>query len=354
MKILIAPDSFKGTLSANEVADTVSKAIGDNAECECLPLSDGGEGFCTAMHRACGGEIHSVKCHDIYYNEIQADVLIIGKTAVTECASASGLQAKKRVMLSSSYGTGELIKYAAEQGCNDVILGLGGTGCCDGGLGALTALGVKFFDENQNVMLKPKSNDMNFVFGMSTAGRVKNINITYACDVENVFFGKNGAAYVFAPQKGANKTQTAELDEGLQRLNAFFPKDVSALKGAGAAGGMCGGLYAVYGGSIKSGFDIISQHSQLEEKIISADVVITGEGKTDSQTLMGKAPFKISELCKKHKKKCVVISGMTDGTRIGDVTLSLVDGEVTEQQALQNAKEVLFKKVQKSLAIITK
>ena len=201
MKILIAPDSFKGTLTALEVADIISRAIGNNAECECLPLSDGGEGFCDSVYRACGGEMKTVLCHDIYYNEIKAPVLFLDKTAVIESAAASGLQAKKRVMLSSSYGTGELIKFAAEQGYNDIILGLGGTGCSDGGLGALSALGVRFYDENQNVMQKPKSNDMNFVFGMSVRDCVKNINLTYACDVENTYFGKNGAAFVFAPQK---------------------------------------------------------------------------------------------------------------------------------------------------------
>ena len=116
MKILIAPDSFKGTLTALEVADIISRAIGNNAECECLPLSDGGEGFCDSVYRACGGEMKTVLCHDIYYNEIEAPVLFLDKTAVIESAAASGLQAKKRVMLSSSYGTGELIKFASEQG----------------------------------------------------------------------------------------------------------------------------------------------------------------------------------------------------------------------------------------------
>lgn len=354
MKILIAPDSFKGTLTALEVADIISRAIGDNAECESLPLSDGGEGFCDAVYRACGGEIKTASCHDIYYNETKAPVLFLDKMAVIECATASGLQAKRRVMLSSSYGTGELIKFAAEQGYSDIILGLGGTGCSDGGLGALTALGVRFYDENQNVMQKPKSADMNFVFGMSTRDCVKNINLTYACDVENTYFGKNGAAFVFAPQKGANRTQVEELDEGLQRLNAFFLKDVSKLKGAGAAGGMCGGLYSVYGGKIESGFDIVSRLSDLENKIKNADVVITGEGKTDSQTLMGKAPFKIAELSKKYGKKCVVVSGSVDGVMLGDEMLSLVDDSVTEDEAVNNSAEVLYKKVQKSLAIILK
>lgn len=354
MKILIAPDSFKGSMTAETVADTISKAIGDNAQCRCLPLSDGGEGFCKAVYGACGGEMVSVKCHDIYYNEIEAKVLILGDTAVVECAAASGLQPKKRVMLSSSYGTGELIKYAAEQGCKHIVLGLGGTGCCDGGIGALTALGAKFYDENQNVMQRPKSNDMNFVFGMNVRDCIRGFDITYACDVENTYYGKDGAAYVFAAQKGANKTQVQELDEGLQRVNAFFSNSVANVKGAGAAGGICGGLYSVYGGEIESGFDILSRFCSLEEKIKQADVVITGEGKTDTQTLMGKAPFRLAELCKKYGKKCVVISGSIDGVKLGDEMLSLVDDEITADEAIKHGSDVLYKKVQKSLEIILK
>ena len=160
--------------------------------------------------------------------------------------------------------------------------------------------------------------------------------MTYACDVENEFFGKNGAAYVFAGQKGANKTQIEELDEGLKRLNAFFPSDISKIKGAGAAGGLCGGLYAIYGGEIKSGFDILSEYAHLEDKIAKADLVITGEGKTDNQTLMGKLPYKISELCKKH--------GKIENVSLGDKMISLVDENTSEDEAIENAAQILEQK----------
>ena len=203
-------------------------------------------------------------------------------------------------------------------------------------------------------MKMPKSNDMNYIFGISTKDKVKDINFTFACDVENEFYGKNGAAYVFAPQKGARKTDVEELDAGLQRLNAFFKTDVSKVKGAGAAGGICGGLYSVFGGKIKSGFDILSEYSNLEEKIANADIVISGEGKTDEQTLMGKLPYKISELCKKHGKKCVVISGSADDVKIGDLLLTLVDENTTLEEALAHPAEVLAKKVENNLEIILK
>lgn len=356
MKILIVPDSYKGTLSSVEVAETIKSVLEKASDCDvkAIPFADGGEGFCNAVKSICKGKTLYAKCHDIYGKEIDGYIVTFGNTAAIECAVASGLQKRKNVMQSSSYGTGELIRFAAESGYKNIILGLGGTGCCDGGIGALSALGVKFYDENQNVMKMPKSNDMNFVFGMSAKDKVKDISFTFASDVENEFFGKNGAAFVFAPQKGARKTDVEELDQGLQRLNAFFKTDVSKLKGAGAAGGICGGLYSVYGGEIKSGFDILSELCDLESEIKDADIVITGEGKTDEQTLMGKLPYKISELCKKHDKKCVVISGSADNIKIGDEMITLVDDKTTLEEALEHPIEVLSEKVQNNLEIILK
>lgn len=356
MKILIVPDSYKGTLSSNEVADTIKSVLEKSSDCDvkAIPFADGGEGFCNAVKSICKGDVLYTKCHDIYGKEIDGYIVTFGNTAVIECAVASGLQKRKNVMQSSSYGTGELIRFAAENGYKNIVLGLGGTGCCDGGIGALSALGVRFYDENQNVMKMPKSNDMNFVFGMSAKDKVKDISFTFASDVENEFFGKNGAAFVFAPQKGARKTDVEELDQGLQRLNAFFKTDVSKLKGAGAAGGICGGLYSVYGGEIKSGFDILSELCDLESEIKNADIVITGEGKTDEQTLMGKLPYKINELCKKHDKKCVVISGSADNVKIGDEMITLADDKTTLKEALEHPIEVLSEKVQNSLEIILK
>lgn len=356
MNILIILDSFKGTMSSETAGNTVKKAICDNSEnnVDVIISADGGEGFSYAMKKACNGTSVSVKCHNIYYRDITADIVTFGDTAVIDCASASGLQIKKRVMLSSSYGTGELIAYATKHGYGNIILGLGGSGCCDGGMGALTALGAKFYDENQELMLKPKSNDMNFIFGTDFSKCIKPINFTFACDVDNPFCAENGAAYVFAAQKGANKTQIKELDEGLKRLNAFFKTDVSKIDGTGAAGGLCGGLYAVYGGKIVSGFDVLSEHSKLEDKIKSADIVITGEGKTDKQTLMGKLPFKVSQLCKKYNKKCVLISGTVDNVKIGDVILSLVDDSTSVDTAMTDSVNVLYKKVKNNLELILK
>lgn len=352
MKILIATDSFKGSLSANDVCQAISKGIKENdesIETICLPLSDGGEGFVECMANICKAEKLYTKCHDIYGKEIDGYILGFGDTAIIDCATASGLQGRKNVMQASSYGTGELIKHAKQEGYSNIILGLGGTGCCDGGIGALAALGGIFYDENWNIISRPKANDMNFVFGVDFRNIVKDINFTFACDVENEYFGKNGAAYVFAPQKGARKTDVVELDEGLQRINAFFKNDISKVKGAGAAGGICGGLFSVYGGEIKSGFDIIAEKSDFENLVKNCDIVITGEGKTDKQTLMGKLPYKVSQIAKKHNKKCIIISGSIEDVSLGDEMISLVDDSITTEYAIEHASELLKEKAKSIL-----
>lgn len=347
MRILIIPDSFKGTLTSRQVCDCIEKGIrvvSENAEITAIPFADGGEGFAECLSNICNGNILYSSCTDIYGRHIKGQIFTYGDTAVIESACASGLQKKKDVMNATSYGTGELIKSAVQKGFRNIILGLGGSGCCDGGAGALSALGVIFRDINGEEIPYPKGKDLEYIYGAGFTNIVKDINFTFACDVENVFFGKNGAAYVFAPQKGASKDDVVRLDNGLKMLNAFLPKDVSRLKGSGAAGGICGGLYSVYGGEIHSGFDILSKACSLEEKIKQSDIIITGEGKTDPQTLMGKLPFKISELCKKYDKKCYVISGKIENIRLGDRMISLTDNETSSEYAMANAEEVLTNK----------
>lgn len=340
-------DSYKGSLSAKDVCNAIKDGLlecDDKIEITTLPLADGGEGFADCLAEICKGEKLYAKCHDIYGKEIDGYIIGCGDKAIIDTATASGLLPRRNVMQSSSYGTGELIKHAKSLGFDNIILGLGGSGCCDGGIGALTALGGKFYDENWNIINRPKSNDMNFIFGVDLKDIVKGINFTFACDVENEYFGKNGAAYVFAPQKGARKTDVEELDEGLKRVNAFFKNDISRVKGGGAAGGLCGGLYSVYGGEIKSGFDIINEYARIDEIIDEYDIIITGEGKTDRQTLMGKLPYRMCKLAKEHNKKCVVISGSIEDVTLGDRMISLVDNDISIDEAIGNAYEILKQK----------
>ena len=352
MKILICPDSYKGTLSSLQVCECIKASLlesDSSLEIITIPFADGGEGFSECMRNICKGNILYADCHDIFSRPIKAQYTVFGDTAVIECAQASGLLKRKDVMQATSYGTGELIKSAVSEGFSNIILGLGGTGCCDGGAGALAALGTVFYDENYKTIPCPKGRDLNYIYGAGFRNIVKGINFTFACDVNNELFGKNGAAYVFAPQKGAHETDVDELDEGLKRLNAFLPNDVRAVKGGGAAGGICAGLYSVYGGEIKSGFDILSEFSKLEETIKSCDLIVTGEGKTDSQTLMGKLPYKLAVLAEKYSKKCTVISGIIDNVSFGDKMISLVDENTSVQDALQNPESVLFKKAKNIL-----
>ncbi len=321
MKIIIAPDSYKGTLTSEEVCECIETGI-HNTEKECdiisVPLSDGGEGFADCLGKICKADVLYTDCEDIYSNPIVGKLYTFGKTAIIECACASGLQEKKDVMNASSYGTGELIKYAVEKGFYNIILGLGGSGCCDGGSGALQALGAVFYDGNKDIIPRADGGNLKDIKSTDFSKVVKPINFTYCCDVSNPYYGKNGAAYVFAPQKGANECQVKALDSGLKNLSLLLPNNISELEGGGAAGGLCAGLYSVYGGRIESGFDIIARACSLEEKIAEADIVITGEGKTDEQTLMGKLPYKVSELCKKHGTKCIVISGSIGNVSLGD------------------------------------
>lgn len=346
MKILIVPDSYKGTLTSAEVCRCIKDGILQtfDAEITALPFADGGEGFAECLSNICNGEILYTRCTDIYGKERKGHIYTYDKTAIIECAIASGLQCRKDVMNATSYGTGELINYAVSKGFNNIILGLGGSGCCDGGAGALTALGAKFKNIYGEIIRRPTGKDLENIYGADFRNSVKHISFTYACDVDNPYFGKNGAAYVFAKQKGASDSEIIQLDNGLKRINAFLPTDIGKVKGAGAAGGICGGLYAVYGGSIKSGFELLAEAYDLEEKIRSADVVVTGEGKTDKQTLMGKLPYKISLLCKKYNKKCVVISGIIDGVQLGDKMISLADEDISVNEAMENPVKVLTNK----------
>lgn len=346
MNILIVPDSFKGSLSSKEVCQSIKSGIEsvEKHNITCLPFADGGEGFSECLSGFCNGEILYTHCSDIYTRGMKGHIYTYGNTAIIDSATASGLQKKKDVMNATSYGTGELIKFAVSKGFKNIILGLGGSGCCDGGAGALSALGAVFRDIDGYETDYPTGKDLNNIYGAGFTNIVKGINFTYACDVDNVYFGKNGAAYVFAKQKGANDKQVKELDDGLKMLNAFLPRDIRDVKGSGAAGGICGGLYSVYGGEIKSGFDILCDASRLEEKIKESDVVITGEGKTDKQTLMGKLVYKISELCKKYDKKCIVLSGDIENVKLGDKMYSLVDKSTSVEEAIENAQKLLYEK----------
>ena len=219
---------------------------------------------------------------------------------------------------------------------------------CDGGAGALAALGVAFYDRNGTSIPHPTGGDLQRIERLQIPSYfqhcVKGMHFTYACDVTNPYTGENGAAAVFGPQKGATPAQVQLLNNGMAHLAALLPNAVRDLPGAGAAGGLCGGLYGVLGGSTQSGFDLLAALADLDSAIAGADLVITGEGRTDRQTLMGKLPYQVAQRAKKLGKRCVVISGDGDGTLVGDKVITLTDKDTAPRAAIAHAAALLAEK----------
>ncbi len=325
MKIVIAPDSFKGSLSAREVAEAIEegiKKVFPGAEVKKVPLADGGEGTVETLVEATGGKIESVEVTGPLGEKVKASYGILGdeKTAVIEMAAASGLPLvppeKRDPSRTTTYGTGELIKAALQEGCRKFIIGIGGSATTDGGAGMAQALGARLLDE--------KGKEIGFGGGelkkleridiVHLDRRIQESQITVASDVDNPLCGERGAARVYGPQKGATPEMVEELDMALRHfaeiLTRDLRKDVAGIPGAGAAGGLGAGLIAFLGATLRPGIDIIMEVMQLEKKILDADLVITGEGKMDKQTIYGKAPYGVAKLAGNHKKMVIGICGM--------------------------------------------
>ncbi len=320
VKILIAPDSFKGTLTSKEAGDIIQsafmKAGYDGAVA--LPVSDGGDGMTEAVRDAIGGEIIETTVKGPLFYAVTARYILNGKTAVIESAESCGLilvpEGERDVMNSTTYGVGQMISDALSRGAENIVIGLGGSAANDGGTGAACALGVKFYGEHNFIPVGRTLGNIKKIDYSALNPRLKSARIIACCDVTNPFYGKNGAAYVFAGQKGASPEEIKRLDEGLKHLAGLITGcDLKTLPGSGAAGGLGGGIAAFLGGELKNGFTVVSSLLGLEEKIKAADIVITGEGKTDSQTSGGKLPAGVAALCKKYGRKCILISGCIDG-----------------------------------------
>lgn len=330
MKILIAPDSYKGCLSAAGVARamafgcrTALRAMGRDPE-GCLvtiPLADGGEGTVEALVAATGGKIVKHTATGPCGSPVRGfyGILGDGETAVIEVAAVSGLtlvpEEQRNPLLTTSLGTGELIRAALDKGIKGLIIGLGGSATNDGGMGILTALGVKFLDA-QGQPLQGRGADLLEVADLDTRGldpRLAGLEIILACDVTNPFYGPQGAAFVYAPQKGADSKTVRLLDKGLANLAGVFGRrlgvDVQEVRGAGAAGGIGGGLTAVLGAKFRPGVEVVMEAAGLTEILPQMDLVLTGEGRTDRQTAYGKAPVGLAQLAAAYGKPVVCLSG---------------------------------------------
>ncbi len=305
MRILLAPDSFKGSLSALQVCKAVKTVIqSEIPECtvDCIPVADGGEGTVDSFVFSCGAEIRKAEVTAPDFKRVIAEFAVMGDTAVIETAQASGLPlvgSKNNPMLATSFGSGELILSALDAGCRKIILGIGGSATNDGGIGLAMALGARFTDENGNIV-EPNGKGMNEAVNIDLSGmdsRLAECEITVLCDVENPLYGENGAAFIYAPQKGADKEAVDFLDNALRNLEKAVIKSLGAdfanLPGAGAAGGMGYGLKAFLSAKLQSGAKTVLDICGFDERKQHADLIITGEGRFDSQSLMGKVPGEI-------------------------------------------------------------
>ncbi len=325
MKIVIAVNAFKGSLSCIEASKAISCGIRHvlpDSEILSCPVADGGDGLLDVVKSLPG--VKTIKCPVLgpRKKKIVSEFCWLPreKTAFIEMTLASGLAMLpvklRNPMETTTYGTGQLIARALKLEPRKIILGIGGSATCDGGAGAASALGVVFFDNHGNIISIPKGADLERISHIDHANApslFKQTGIEIICDVDNPLLGPKGSAAVYAPQKGATPSQVKLLEKGLANfadcIRKYAHKDIRKIKGGGAAGGISAGFYGLFGARLKKGIDVVFDLVDLEAKIKDADLVITGEGKLDSQTAYGKAPAGVAKLAKKYRVQCIAICG---------------------------------------------
>jgi len=324
LKVVIAPDSFKGSLSAAGAAAAIARGVGraaPDAQIIETPLADGGEGTVDALVAATGGRFVDAEVHDPLGRPVRARYGLLGEgdTAVIEMAAASGLPLlapdERDPMKASTFGTGELILHALGRGARELIIGIGGSATVDGGTGMARALGVRFLDEagralegGGEILTRIAAIDMS-----GLAGELDGVTVTVASDVTNPLTGPDGAAAVYAPQKGASGEEVEVLEAGLANLAALIRRDVGVevetAAGAGAAGGLGAGLVAFLGGRIRPGIEIVLEAVGMEERLDGADLVFTGEGSVDAQSAFGKTAAGVARAAKRVGAAVFVLAG---------------------------------------------
>ena len=364
MKIVIAPDSYKESLSALEVATHIEagfREVFPNASYVKLPVADGGEGTVEAMVAATDGEIIEVDVTGPLGEPVKAFYGISGdkQQAFIEMAAASGLELVppelRNPLNTTSWGTGELIGYALDSGVKSILIGIGGSATNDGGIGMVQALGARLLDSDGEPL----------GFGGREVARLASIDVTaldkrlkecrieVACDVTNLLTGKEGASAIFGPQKGATPQMVEELDQALEHFAKIISRDldinVLELSGGGAAGGMGAALYAFCGAQLRQGIEIVTEALKLDELVRDADLVITGEGRIDSQSIHGKVPIGVAKVAKRYNKPVIGIAGsLTPDVGVVhehglDAVFSVLYRICTLEEALENAGDNLRK-----------
>lgn len=367
MNVLVAIDSFKGSLSSYELGNEIEKGLKQiypEAKVLKIPIADGGEGTVDALVEGTNGEFIKVKVKDPLMREIEAKYGIMGDgTAIIEMAQASGLPLlsleERNPLKTTTYGTGEMIKDAISKGCREFILGIGGSATNDAGVGMFRALGYRFFNEKGEEIFGG-GEILSQIAKIDTENVIKELKeckFMVACDVDNPFYGPKGAAEIYSRQKGASEEMVKILDKGLKDfseiLKKSFGKEISEVKGAGAAGGLGGGLMAFVDAKLLPGIDIVLDKVELNKKLENIDFVITGEGKLDHQTAMGKAPVGVAKRAKKFDIPVIAIAGGVTDEAVEthskgiDSYFSIINYPISLKEAIK--KEVAQKFVRQNI-----
>lgn len=326
-KCILVPDSFKGTLSQIEICESMEKVI-RKQEKDCMirsiPVADGGEGTVDCFLHALDGEKIEVTVSDPYFNPIHTYYGAFKQfnTAVIEMASCAGLTLvekngmdQRNPMVTTTFGVGELIKDAIEKGYRNLIIGLGGSCTNDAACGLAAALGIEFY-KGENETFIPTGGtltEIKWIDKKNMKKELKDCTITVMCDIDNPLYGEKGAAYVYAPQKGADETEVAVLDNNLRYFSSLilnqFGIDLTPLKGGGAAGGMGAGLYAFFNGVLKPGIDVVLDLVSFDQELEGADLIFTGEGRIDGQSIRGKVVAGVGMRAKRKEVPVIAVVG---------------------------------------------
>ena len=354
-KIIVAPDSFKGSLTSIEAANAIEegvKKVIPNCNIVKLPIADGGEGTMETLVSALNGEKIKIKAHDPLMRPIEVEYGVVesGKMAIIEMATTSGLTLLKKQeqnpSITTTFGVGEIIKDALKRGYLSFLIAIGGSATNDAGIGMLKALGFRFLDKNNKETDETgiSLQSINSIDESEVIPELNNAHFTIVCDVNNPFSGPNGAAYVYAPQKGASKQMVEDLDKGMEIFRKLVIKDkgvdLNTIPGSGAAGGLGGGCIAFLNAQLKPGIEMVLETIDFEKHLQNADLVITGEGKIDKQTAMGKAGSGIIEAARRKKIPVIAIGGSVDDRETlikqGFTSLfSITSGPISLEEAMQ-------------------
>ncbi len=374
MRIVLAPNAFKDSLTAREVAAAMARGVRRALpQCETVevPVADGGDGLHQVAIEALNGREVTVEVTGPLGDPIEAQLTHAPDhdLAVVEMALASGLAllpvSRRNPLITTTYGTGQLIKAALDLGVGRVVVGIGGSATNDGGVGMAAALGARFLDE-AGQPVDPVGGQLERIVRIDLSGldpRLADTSVVVVCDVDNPLCGPRGAAQVYGPQKGADPEAVARLDAGLAHLAAVIERDlqrrVLELPGAGAAGGLGAGLHAFLGGELRRGTEVVFDLVGLAQQLTGADLVITGEGRIDDQTRMGKAPAAVAELARAHGLPCLGLAGSV-GQGIGelhdiglDAVLSICPGPVTLDQAMADAAALVEQATEQLIRVFT-